>query len=141
MFLLLYKVFLGTSLAGSLAWVIYYFRIGVHSVLGKNLLIKTLIICGLLAISLLASMFRLNPAVLRALTWVDLALIASIGPVMVWRFAAFRQMNAAAAVECPNGHFVSADAMFCPRCGVSLALPARAEDPTPPEGIPSLPAD
>lgn len=133
--LLLSRIFLCTSLAGTLAWVGYYFRLrGWDNPVGRNWLAVKLVIAGLLLDGLLASFFRFNPLVMRVLSWADVVLLAAIGPFMVWRMRMFRRL-AALPDRCPAGHPVPVSARYCPQCGIALRLPARDGAPTPPEGI------
>lgn len=128
-YVLLARIFLCTSLLASLAWTADYSRTGAwRNVVGRNLLTKTVIICALLTISLLGSLLRFDPFWLRVLAWTDLVLIAAIGPVMLWRMLVFRKVSVS-VVRCLNGHFVSAEAVYCPQCGVPVTQQAAARNP------------
>lgn len=119
----LFRAALCVALAGSLMWVAEYsLRRGWRNPVGRNLLAKTVIICCLLLISLLASLLHFSRGGLEVLFWCDLALIAAIGPVMAWRMAVFRRVGGAVA-RCPAGHFVSAGALYCPQCGLPVHPP------------------
>lgn len=116
LFIVLSRVCIGTGLAGSLAWLVDYARHhGLRNVVGRTLLTKTAIITALLALSLLSSFFRPASRAEEALAWASLALVALIGPAMVWRLAVFRRVSA--AVTCPDGHPAPVSARFCPECG------------------------
>jgi threonine/homoserine/homoserine lactone efflux protein len=115
--MLLSKVFLGTSLAGMIAWVIdYSLQHGWSNPLGRTLLVKTVILLALLGLSALSLYFSLNFLVLE---WAQVILLGFIGPVMVWRMVAFRRVSQATR-RCPNGHTVSLLARFCPACGAAV---------------------
>ena len=117
LYLDLLRIALCEALAGSLMWMAEYsLRRGWRNLVGRNLLAKTAILCGLLLIGLLGSLLRFSPFWLEVLRWCDLVLVAAIGPVMVWRMAVFRRVGGAVA-RCPDGHYVSAGARYCPQCG------------------------
>lgn len=119
--LLLSKIFLCTSLAGTLAWIADYSRDKWwNNVVGQNLVTKTVIIALLLMTSLLGAFFRLSPGFIYWLRWFDIGLLACLGPVMVWRIVVFRRVSGA-VVRCRNGHVVSSGARYCPECGVRMS--------------------
>ena len=119
-FVLLYRIFLCTSLTGSLLWIADYSRSGWwRNPVGKNLVTKTAIITLLLAISLVGSLVRLDPLALEILRWCDLVLLAAIGPVMVWRMVVFHWI-AGEVIACPAGHEISSASNFCPHCGLRV---------------------
>lgn len=118
--IILLRIFMSTSLLCSLAWIVDYSRQrGWHNIVGRNLLTKTVIITVLLMIGLLTSLFRFSLDVELFLGWVYVALLAAIGPVMVWRMVVLHQVSDAVA-HCPAGHVVSAGARYCPECGLPL---------------------
>lgn len=138
-YMILARIFLCTSLAASLAWTVDYSMNGAwRNPVGKNLIVKTLIIVGLLTVSALASFFRLSPFWIMVIRWADLGLIAVIGPVMVWRMRVFRKY-AGAVIRCSNGHFVSSGALFCPQCGIPVRQPGLADPLPDPDRDPPLP--
>jgi hypothetical protein len=119
------KIFLGTALAGMIAWVVdYSLQHGWQNPLGRTLLVKTVILLALLGLSALSLYFNLN---LLVLEWVQVILLGLVGPVMVWRMVAFRRVSSA-TLRCPNGHVVSMLARFCPVCGARVPeVPRRAD--------------
>jgi hypothetical protein len=127
--LLLTRICLCTSLAGTLAWIFDYSRDKWwNNVVGRNLATKTIIIALLLIVSLLGAFFRLTPGFIYWLRWADITLLAAIGPVMVWRMFVFRRVTAA-TVRCPAGHFVSSGARYCPQCGTFMPGAVPEERP------------
>jgi hypothetical protein len=114
---ILLRVFETTSLLGSLAWITDYTRQrGWHNVAGRNLLTKTVIIASLLLLGLLLSLFRFNPLIEEILYWLYVALLAAIGPVMVWRMVVFHRLGGATR-KCPAGHVVPVTDKYCHVCG------------------------
>jgi hypothetical protein len=118
--LLFIRIFLCTSLAATLAWIADYSRDRWwRNIIGRNLATKTVIIALLLLVSLLSAFFRLTPGFIYWLRWADIVLLASIGPVMVWRMVVFRKV-AGAAVRCPAGHWAASGANYCQECGIPM---------------------
>jgi hypothetical protein len=119
--ILLSRIFLSTSLAGCLAWVVDYTRQrGWHNVAGQNLLTKTTILALLLLIGLLTSLFRFSHDVEVVLSWAYVVLLAAIGPVMVWRMWVFHRLGSVTA-KCPAGHVVPVSARYCHVCGQPIS--------------------
>lgn len=120
--MLLLKISLVSSLAGSGAWLLWYWKRGWGNPLGRVLIIDRIIILALLGLSALSIFAGLNRQTSLAVAWVQVGLIASIGPVMVWLLFVVRRAGQAVR-RCPDGHLVSVQARYCPRCG-RLAAPA-----------------
>jgi hypothetical protein len=126
--LLLDKVFICTSLAGSLAWIADYSRRKWwRNPVGRTLMAKTVIIAALLSLSALQLFFNLNRYDSIAVAWLGVALLGLIGPVMVWRMAVFHRVSRPAA-RCANGHPLPMLARYCPQCGVAAPEAERRAD-------------
>lgn len=125
--LLLVKVFLGTALAGSAWWLAWYWRRGWHNPLGRVLIIDRLLIIALLGLSALSIYAGFNRLDSMVAAWIQIGLLALIGPVMLWMLAVVRRVSRATRT-CPNGHVVSVIARFCPRCGVAVPEAERRAD-------------
>jgi len=125
---LLLKIFLCTSLSGLAFWIVdYSLHRGWSNALGRTLLVKSFLLLGLLGLSALSVFLNLNRNTSIAVAWLQVALLALIGPVMVWRSLVFRRV-ARATRRCPNGHVVSALAIYCPRCGEPISAQGRRAD-------------
>lgn len=118
----LLKVFLVTALAGSGAWLLWYWKRGWGNPLGRVLIIDRIIIIALLGLSALSIFAGLNRQTSLAVAWLQIGLIASIGPVMAWLLVVVRRAGRSVR-RCPDGHPLPAQARYCPRCG-RLAAPA-----------------
>lgn len=122
------KVTLGTALAGSLWWLVWYLRRGGwRNPLGRVLIIDRVLIIALLGLSAFSIYLGLNRLTSLAFAWVQIGLLASIGPVMVWLLFVVRRVSHATR-RCPNDHVVSVAARFCPRCGVAIPEAERPAD-------------
>lgn len=125
---LLDKVFVLTSLASCLAWIVEYtLNRGWRNSLGRTLLTKTALLAGLLGLSALSAFFHLNRTTSLWVAWVAVVMLGLIGPVMLWRMWVFRRLQHASR-RCPNGHPVTPLARFCPRCGVRIPEPGSRAD-------------
>lgn len=114
--ILLLRVSIVTALAGSGAWLLWYWRRGWGNPLGRVLIIDRIIIIALLGVSAVSIFAGLNRQTSLAAAWAQVGLIASIGPVMVWLLAVVRRAGRSVR-RCPDGHPVPAQARYCPRCG------------------------
>lgn len=78
-------------------WVIQYTRYtrwaAWHDPLGRTLMVKSLLIAGLLLVSILSLFLHLNRLTSEAAGWVDVALIGAVGPVMTWRILVWRKAH------------------------------------------------
>lgn len=123
------KIFVLTSLAGCVAWILEYtVNRGWRNSMGRTLLAKTSLLAGLLALSAVTFFVRPDRFWLLIIDWAGVGMLGLIGPVMAWRMLVFRRVRKAARWrQCRNGHQVTVTALFCPTCGVPVPpLPGLA---------------
>ncbi len=117
--LLMVKITLGTALAGSGWWLAWYLRRGGWgNPLGRVLIIDRVLIIALLGLSAFSIYLGLNRQTSLVFAWIQIGLLASIGPVMVWLIFVVRRVSHATR-RCPNNHLILAAARFCPQCGAA----------------------
>lgn len=108
------QVCLGVALFGLGSWAVYYSRHrGWRNAMGRTLLIETVLLFAVLALSGLGVYFSIAD---EETAWAEAVLVGLVGPVMIWRLWVMLKLSRAVR-KCPNGHTVSVAATFCPVCG------------------------
>ena len=93
--LLLFKIVTVSGFVSLAAWIGDYTRMAKwwKNAIGRTLVTKTALIAALLVPSALSLFFHFNRLTSHIAAWIDIALLGSVTPVMLWRIVVFRKIS------------------------------------------------
>ena len=105
MILLLLKIILIADVVSIVAFVADYTRLAPwwRNPIGRTIVVKDILLVLVLIPSVLSLFFTFSRLSSHIAAWVDVVLLGSLAPVMLWRIVVWRRVQAAKADEPPAG--------------------------------------
>jgi hypothetical protein len=107
------KVSLATGFVSLVLWVAVYTKLtnlaAWRHPLGLTFIIKSLLLAALFAVVGMSTFVNLGPRTSEIVGWVDVLLIGSVTPVMVWRTAVFIRFDRAGKMRVLSDALTSLD--------------------------------
>jgi hypothetical protein len=93
--ILLYQFVLIIDIASIAAFIITYTKLAPwwKNPIGRTIVVKDLLLILILAPSVLSLFFSFNRLTSHVASWIDLILLGSLAPVMLWRIAVWERIH------------------------------------------------